>query len=484
MGDKNKSKENEDEASLSTKILAVFLVFIFTTGYASITTLKATTIYLVSYFSEFDSSITPLHNSLLFPVTLGFIQFMSPVGGIFENLIGGELSILISSLIVAGAFFLMEIKKTFLFAVLGYGLFGVGLGISNLLPLQRACKYFPNHSGLLVGFSRGYEAALRTYLYLFAEYKINPDKLKANEKDLYDWEVAKNYFNSFHYSTIYIFSSSMGLYILFSLFLRIFEKKKFSRTSSQSIEDLSESSLLPDKDKNPENVENNSEVSEVKVEVSEVLKSGRFWNFSLGLLCVSFFAIIGGSTFRTMATICKIDQDIINQLTIFTNISGVVVTFIFGLLFDCFGFKKLIIPLAILSTASSPFYCFFGLSNQIGFVISTVLISIIYLGIFDIFFPHVVKIYGVKNSVIIGGINSYALGVTLVASNIATYLLNVFLKTEEAENKFPFQLIVGFGGILSAISLILFFFETDVPFKYKEKEYITEDTQKLNKEKF
>ena len=93
------------------------------------------TIYITSYLRQFDSSLTT-HDTL--PIFAGALlgqAITMPVGGYLEDVLGGQVTSLISALLIATSSFLSAQCTTVTTMLLCQLLFGVGMGTGYVPPM-------------------------------------------------------------------------------------------------------------------------------------------------------------------------------------------------------------------------------------------------------------------------------------------------------------------------------------------------------------
>ena len=151
----------------------------------------------------------------------------------------------------------------------------------------------------------------------------------------------------------------------------------------------------------------------------------------------------------------------------------IVTSFIFGLLMDKYGFKKINIIISSIEIGVSFIFFFFAYNGAI-FVIAIILISCCSSGIFATITPLFNKIFGKEIALEIYGITY----IFLYAPYIPIDLWESFI-SEETKNYLILHLI---GGGISLIKLIsLIFFKENEVYKFtsnKEEDY--NNIEKIN----
>ena len=80
-----------------------------------------------------------------------------------------------------------------------------------------------------------------------------------------------------------------------------------------------------------------------------------------------------------------------------------------------------------------------------------------------IFDPHIIKVYGIKNFIEIGGIIRSSGGICEILSIILAFYLENYISGDKT---YIYKVMYIFSGICNIISLILGLFEEDEKFKY------------------
>lgn len=149
-------------------------------------------LYVASYFHQIDSSFTLENSLIIFPLMSLSFHSAAPISvKLCENL-GFRLQMILCLILMCSSYYFALSFTSFwgFFFIFGF-LFGLASGLTYLLPLYNAYKYFPDKRGLISGLilgAYGFGSMLTSpYLINF----LNPD----NEKPVQDQSDKNYYFN-------------------------------------------------------------------------------------------------------------------------------------------------------------------------------------------------------------------------------------------------------------------------------------------------
>lgn len=189
--------------------------------------------------------------------------------------------------------------------------------------------------------------------------------------------------------------------------------------------------------------------------ISKAWKSWRVWRLFLMILFSSFGVTMILTTYRTINT--RIVQII--------GTSGFIIMCVFtplwGFLADRINFRFLLLILNIASAALSYLY-YLSIFNDITFLIATLSLSAIMAGNSSIFVPHIMKVFGMKYYIEIGGLIIMGIGISSSLSATFAFIINIYLH----DSDLSFLIMFICGGGLATIAVFLGLFEDDTPFEY------------------
>ena len=195
--------------------------------------------------------------------------------------------------------------------------------------------------------------------------------------------------------------------------------------------------------------------------ISKAWKSWRVWRLFLMILFSSFGVTMIMTTYRTIA----IAKDINTRIVQIIGTSGFIImcvcTPLWGVLADKINFRFLLLILNIASAALSYLY-YLSIFNDISFLIATLSLSVIMAGNSSIFVPHIMKVFGMKYYIEIGGLIIMGIGISTSLSATFAFIINVYLN----DSDLSFLIMFICGGGLATIAVFLGLFENDTPFEY------------------
>lgn len=335
----------------------------------------------------------------------------------------------------------------------------------------------------------------------YGESLINPNNTQLKQKELYyDYSVSKNILK------LYII---MALYILTTTIISLLFTFKFDPKSQVNDENLmkeiqNSTSAVGEDNKsettsnsnstsnsNPNNntntnltQKNKEETNKAKSNYSSDLKkafrSKRLWHLCLLYFLTTFLYFLISVTFKVIGTLQKFNVVVLKLAGV---ISGLQMSFakpIWGVLFDRFGLKSLILIYNITGLFLGVLMCV-SLHQEIFFAFLMCLSSTIMAGFTSIVGPHVMKIFSLKYSTEIGGVIIISMSLSNVLASIFAFCVSNFVPNM----KIAFYMAYIVGALLNLISLVLVKYETNQPFVYDDNHMVelTETNDSFSLEK-
>ena len=194
----------------------------------------------------------------------------------------------------------------------------------------------------------------------------------------------------------------------------------------------------------------------------KVLKNYRFWLIG----GISFFATFNHhfivATSRTFGALIGIDGKILQYLGIINSLSLITISPLFGYLSDKIGTKIILTFIIIINGLIS--FCFYlFIDNNLMYIILNFSIHIVFSGFLTSMNPHIMHIFGLKNSIILIGINGIFATVSNIISSCTAFIISKFYPGITIKN--PYKICFLIGAFLN-ISFILINYDSDVPFDY------------------
>ena len=108
------------------------------------------------------------------------------------------------------------------------------------------------------------------------------------------------------------------------------------------------------------------------------------------------------------------------------------------------------------------FAYYFCIFNDVTFLIATLFETVLMAGSMGSMAPHIMKVFGMKYFIEIGGIINFGVGITNTLSSVFAFFINVYLNNSDLS--YAIMFIV--SGGLACIAVFLGLFENEEEFKY------------------
>ena len=444
-------------------VLAIFL------GLGSVLPLSNFSVYITSYI-HYKHKFVTMHYGYFINLIFTFSQaFSVSLGGYLENLIGFFKTIIVGFIIsFIGNFGFIFQSNIWLCYILTL-IIGVGTGIAASLLRKNVTLYLPGKKGIISAIFGFVVMIIASIFSLSGEKIINygGQTLKENQ-NYYDKEIANN---TYKYFILGIFVIPTGL--IFGLLL-IYEYKPEENSSEKKKDE--ENQIAPEeketekKEKNNENKEEKEKKKQLKMKISKeklkkAIKTFRYWRITL----VSFFLNMSISfmltTGRTFGALIGINGTALQFSGIIQTIAVVIIGPLLGILVDKKGSLFILRIIVILSIFPSLFLTFFMTYTAI-FISCFVVYILMLIGLMVSFGPFIMEIYGIQESVLLGGIIN---GFSRISSIITTVSAFGFsLKCGENKDclKARYKAMYLISSLCCGISALLLFFEKTDKFDY------------------
>ncbi len=224
-------------------------------------------------------------------------------------------------------------------------------------------------------------------------------------------------------------------------------------------------------DKN-ENEQNNDildtqfEKEKRKKKIKKIIKTFRFWKIATASFLLSFPISFMMTTGRTFGALIGIKGGALQFLTIAQGAAIIIVGPIFGIISDKKG-PLLILRIASIVSILPGILLLFFIDNTVLYMISFVFIAVGLVSRMVSFNPLLMEIYGIEESVILGGIINGMGKVGEVITVVAAFAIS--FKYQGNEIKTPYKIIFIVGSACSLLSLILLLFESKKKYEYEEE---------------
>jgi MFS family permease len=425
-------------------------------------------IYLLSYLKSLNNNNNNkihIQNYYIFsPLSTLFYGIFSPISGILNYKIGISKTLLLSNIIMIITSIIIFFSENILMDYLMFIFYGIGIGLSQRISIHNCVKYFPNKKGLISSlFSTFCGIGIIILNFYVENFIINPQHLNPTIENntFYSKEINDN-FKLYLKFQIY---SYLILTILCFFLIVPFEENDNNNNNDNEEKLIEINNNNNDDDVNyiqmeKEEKEENYNINEIKL----AYKSNRFLKLLFIFLTTNFFLSLIENSFRPIAIFKKIDTKTQQNIISIIFILICILTIIFGILSDKFSFKILMNIINIIILFSCFFYNFCGISNII-FIFWCLSISFGNSGLYSIFYPHLMKIFGVKYYLELSGIFNLIDSFCSPFVSIFIYFMEIFF---EKNRNFCYFIVYFFCGILEIFNVFITCRESECEFEYKK----------------
>ena len=215
-----------------------------------------------------------------------------------------------------------------------------------------------------------------------------------------------------------------------------------------------------------------------KRKVKLATRTFRFWRLTFSQLFNGFPLSFIMSTGRTFGAILGINGTALQFLSIFQL--GCILIFgpIMALIVDKKG-PLLLLRISIIFMIIPCILLTFFTENTIFFVGSTVMVIIAVSGEELSFSPLIMEIYGIQESIVIGGIMDIVSKISSIITTISGFVISQYYKGLEILT--PYRIMYIVGAVCCVLSFILVLFERKKKFNYALEDSKEEKTENLLK---
>ena len=475
-------------------VIGTFAVYL---SIAFVTPLNNFSVYITSFIHIKQEFVT-MHYGMFIHLIFSFgTTIANPLGGVLENYIGFLKTIYLGLLILLlGCIAFIYQQNIWLC----YGLsliMGMGTGISTSLLGKNLVFYVPKKKGMLTG-AIGIGAVIISAAYTFGGEKIiNLEGYTLKNDELYyPDEISER---TYIYFIIGAISIPIGA-ILSIFFIHEFkpeyaekEKKDESSTTDESGDKKDNENEIIEKidDENGISAEKNSEqtkeenkalrdlkIQKSKLNVKEAIKTFRFWRIAILALFINFSISFIGNTGRTFGALIGIEGIALQFLMVLQAISFIIAGPILGIIVDKKGPLVILRIVSIICIIPGIMLAIF-MDKTLFFVLAYSINVIGVSGILVGFGPLVMEIFGIQESVILGGIISGFSKISEIVTTVTAFIVSIFYQQPE-ELKYPYRILYIISGVCCLITAIFLFFETNEKFVYHTEIPMTDEDPKNN----
>ena len=458
-------------------------------GFAFLLPLNTFSVYLTSYISLKYEYIT-MHYGLFINLIFMFANtFSNSLGGYLENIIGFFPTIIVGFSIIFVANFIFIFQQNIWLCFILSMILGIGAGVANSLFGKNIMLYVPDKKGLYSGIL-GFGVMIITAIFALSGEKIinfEGYTLKEDEQ-LYPEYIAKNTYIYFLIGEIFI---PIGL--IFTLLLTYEYNPEENQQEIKSQQENSPSESKKEKlvntqdNQTPELTDEEKELKKVnsKKKVKQVIKTFRYWKISLISFLINIAISFMVNTGRTFGAIIGINGNALQFAGILQVLFVLILGPILGILVDKKG-GLIILRIVSISCILPSILMTFFMENDFIFIMCFIIYVLDITGMMVSFGPFIMEVYGIQESVILGGIMNGLSKFGDVITTVAAFAFSLVCETKNEEGKDisdktclkqKYAIMYFISGICCCISSLLLFFEKKDKFIYED-----DDAHNPNKE--
>lgn len=213
-----------------------------------------------------------------------------------------------------------------------------------------------------------------------------------------------------------------------------------------------------------------------KLNVKQAIKHFRFWRIALITLFLNFSISFIGNTGRTFGALIGIDGSALQFLMILQAISFIIAGPVLGVIVDKKGPLVILRIVSIICIIPGIMLSIF-MDRTLFFVLAYAINVIGISGILVGGGPLIMEIYGIQQSVILGGIISGFSKISEFVTTVTAFVISLFYQQPE-ELKYPYRILYITSAVCCLISVILLFFESNEKFVYNSEIPMTDEDPK------
>ena len=456
-------------------IIGTFSVFF---GIAFILPLNNFSVYITSYIHMKDDYVTMHHGLFINLIFTLANTFSISLGGYLESLIGFFQTIIVGLSIVFLINIVFIFQQNIWLCYFSSLLVGIGAGISTSLLGKNITFYCPHKKGVISGVF-GLGIMIITAIFALTGEKIinfRGETLGENQH-YYSDDIAEK-----TYLYFLIGECCIPIGLIFALLL-IYEYKPGENNEDNSNivknenEETKEGNLNEVKNEEKENGEKISKKEEedekeyklknkiAKLRVKQVIKTLRYWRITLISFLINIpisFMVYTGRTFGALIGINGIALQFAGILQV---LAVIIIAPLLGMIVDKKG-PLLILRIISLSCIIPGILLAFFMSNDFIFISCFVVYVLDITGLMVSFGPFIMDIYGIQESVIMGGIINGISKFGDVGTTISAFGFSLVCEKEKDCLKLRYVYMYFISAICCLLSSLLLFFENIEKYNY------------------
>ena len=426
-------------------------------------------VYITSYFHHKQVKIDMQYGNLIMPLLMLSQSLSGPFAGFIEKKIGLYLSLILSSLILEIDILLFINQTSVWFSFILIIFLGFSNGIGLPIPGRNLYFYYPKKRGLLGSLMTSCFILIGTSISVIGEKIINPEKYTLQkEEEFFPLEISKNYIKFYKYI---LFVNPFLLISAILLIKKYDPKYEDELLQEDNINNAANGEVNENKNQNQNNLNKDENYTK---NLKTAIVNKRLWGL-VGITTLTPFVMdFSGNTFRVYGALSSFSGGIMQYSQLFTRFSNLFVGPIWGYINDKCRYEIIIKILCGSCMLQALLFTIFIKSNTI-YIICIFFGSIISSGFMPSSNLHIIKVYGSKYSLEIGGVIRIFGGIFNILNALLSFIISKYFHTGE-ELQYAYRFIYMVGIIMCGIGFFLTFYENDEKFEYtfssKKEEYL------------
>ena len=389
-------------------------------------------VYITSYLHNYNSKINIQLGNIMMPILMLFLSLSSPLGGILEHKLGMHLTFIISTILLEFLIFIFVLQRNIWITFILIILIGINVGSVITIPGKNICFYYPEKKGMIMALTNSFMFICAAITNVVGEKIINPNKIiLKKDETYYPLYVSKNYIKFFKIILMIIPINTIISLLLIRKYDPIYNNEQLQKLNKDN-----ESS-------------DNKKDEYYSKNIKAAIFNSRIWKIAAVSIFSEFVINFVLSTFRVYGALISINGTIMQYFPILFALSNIIFGPLWGYINDKLQNFKICKIICLFFIIHSIILAFFIQSNLI-YIISIFVGSIFVNGIHNIVQPHVMKIYGIKYCIEIGGVINISTGIVNILKAGLSFIISFYYHTGKELQK-PYRIIflcgIGFNAV-------------------------------------
>ena len=421
-------------------------------------------VYITSYFHYQNIDIDMQYGNLMNPISILISFLFLPISGYIEQKLGLYLSLIISIILMELDLLLFINQANIFFSFILIILLGLSNGIGMEIPNKNLYFYYPAKNGIIDALIGVSILIITTIFIIIGEQIINPEKYTLQKGEIfYPLEISQNYIIFYNYI---LFINPLIQIISLLLIKKYNPDEDEELIQEKSINDIEK------KDKNGIIIKKDEYYIK---NLKSVFLNKRLWRI-IGIMIFPSFAInFTKITFRVYGALTSINGTIMQYSSLFITFPNILFSPIWGYIIDKYKYeiinKILCSGFIIISILLSIF-----IKSTILYIICNSCGSLIGSGFIICSRLHILRVYGIKYCLEIGGIIGIFDAIANLLYALLSFIISKYYHTGQ-ELQFAYRFVYIGGIVIGCIGFYFSLFEKEDKFIYpylqqKKKQYI------------